>query len=254
MEDLVILGGRRQTMAHTEYAAVDVLFRLEEALKNYNEWIARKFASLIELTGDRSLDFGCGAGTLIKLVGNKFDASPAGIEIDPLLRQHCISLNMDVRKSMADFQGCKFDLVFSSNVLEHIEDDIAALKEIRGLIDEEGRLALFLPAFPILWSSMDARVGHYRRYTQKSISNVLSQAGFRVERSFYCDSIGFLATMLYKVLPNSDGEPSARVLKIYDRCVFPISRILDKFLSRWCGKNIFIVAVLSDGVGREGGA
>jgi 2-polyprenyl-3-methyl-5-hydroxy-6-metoxy-1,4-benzoquinol methylase len=70
------------------------------------------------------------------------------------------------------------------DVLEHIEDDVSFLKTLSGLLIQGGRLYLTVPAHQVLWSVVDEHAGHYRRYTVKSLSKVLSHAGFDVEFAF----------------------------------------------------------------------
>jgi hypothetical protein len=135
------------------------------------------------------------------------------------------------------------DLIYSSNVLEHIEDDLTTLIELSGKLKKNGRLCLYLPAFELIWSKMDERVGHHRRYSAPDIQNKLVTAGFRVMQWQYVDSLGFFASLLFKLIGSEDGEVSPRTLKLYDRYCFPLSLQLDRLLGKWVGKNIFIVAM-----------
>ena len=71
------------------------------------------------------------------------------------------------------------------DVLEHIEDEAAALRQVRTLLTSKGRLYLTVPAYSFLFSAADAAAGHYRRYTLSGLSSVLAAAGFRVEFASY---------------------------------------------------------------------
>jgi hypothetical protein len=96
---------------------------------------------------------------------------------------------------------------------------------------------------------MDDSVGHYRRYERQMLRQRLEAAGFEVLELRYKDSLGFLLSLLFKVLKSESGEPSARSLEIYDRWLLPISRVLDLFFSRLVGKNLLAVAKPKSGEG-----
>lgn len=230
----------RTHMAYAEYPAPDLLHRVSDELENYQNWIADLFAKCGG--GARQvLDYGCGTGALTHRFFMLTSVRPIGIEIDCTLAEVARSKRFEVFSTLQDCPRFA-DLIFSSNVLEHIEDDEKSLAQMFQKLVPGGRLALFLPAFPILWSKMDDRVGHYRRYKVADIQAKLRACGFVVERAHYADSMGFFITLLYKILPTSDGNPNNSSLRLYDRFLFPISRLLDNFTRRILGKNVFVIA------------
>ena len=136
--------------------------------------------------------------------------------------------------------------VYTSNVLEHIEDDLSVLKEIKEKIKPGGALAIYVPALPFLYTDMDKKVGHYRRYTRSELIKKVSLAGFTVQESFYNDSLGVLATLIVKVLgyKNKAGLGSPKSIVLYDKIIYPTSKILDRLIfRRVIGKNLFLFAV-----------
>ena len=96
-----------------------------------------------------------------------------------------------------------------------------------------------------LWSSMDEKVGHYRRYELSEIRKKCEQVGLKVELLHYADSIGFFASFLMKLIGynSENGIGSVASMKFYDKWLFPVSKFLDliglKFL---IGKNLIIIA------------
>jgi SAM-dependent methyltransferase len=133
-------------------------------------------------------------------------------------------------------------VIFTSNVLEHIEDDRAVLASLRERLSPGGVLIVFVPAFMLLWTRLDDKVGHFRRYTKRELATRLEQSGLRVAQARYFDSAGFAVALLFRLAGSGDGEPSSRALALYDRYVVPASRVLDILLSRFLGKNVFAVA------------
>lgn len=91
------------------------------------------------------------------------------------------------------------------DVLEHIEQDVNFLKKIRETLTSQGMLYLTVPAHPMLWSSKDEYVGHYRRYTPNHLKQVLNAAGFDLSYFTYYFSILFLPAILIKTLPRKLG-------------------------------------------------
>jgi SAM-dependent methyltransferase len=148
----------------------------------------------------------------------------------------------------------KFDLIFSSNVLEHIEKDVEALLDLSKFLKPEGLLVNYVPAFPILFSDLDVSVGHYRRYTKRELSSKLKEAGFEIQKIHYVDSLGFPASVLLKVLGyKSRGNIGGlKSMSIYDRFIFPISRTLDLLgFKKLIGKNIIVYSTLKGSVSHE---
>jgi SAM-dependent methyltransferase len=135
-----------------------------------------------------------------------------------------------------------FEYAYTLNVLEHIPDDVAALRALRAKLAAGGRLLVYVPAFPVLFTSMDAKVRHLRRYTRATMQTALEAAGFTIETLRYVDSLGFAATLVFKALDNGRGDINRRMLRLYDRVVFPASVALDTLTRHWFGKNLLAVA------------
>jgi len=138
---------------------------------------------------------------------------------------------------------CGFDLIYSINVLEHIGDDLAVLRSLYKRLKDGGRLKILVPAFKILYGRMDAHVGHVRRYSRGALRALLKEAGFEAVELRYFDSIGFFASLLYKLIGGRGDIDPADVLR-YDGYVFPLSAMLDEAVfKRALGKNLMAVAV-----------
>ena len=216
---------------------------LEPNLINYNNSIVDLFMKYIE-NKNSILDFGAGSGALASIIRNRLNSSPICIEIDSKLIMSLKKKGFIVHKDITDLKE-KFDLIYSSNVLEHIKDDVKMLEKIKLKLKENGTLALYLPAFMLLFSDLDTTSGHYRRYEKKDLIEKLDKAGFLITNIFFADSIGFIASLAIRMLGwnTQTGIGSKRSIIFYDKIIFPISKILDllgfKFIF---GKNIFVTA------------
>jgi SAM-dependent methyltransferase len=189
----------------------------------------------------RAVDFGAGIGTFARLLRER-GLDVVCVEPDP---GQCEAIRAAGLTAVTDLDALPdgtLDYVYSLNVLEHIADDAGALRHVARKLAPGGRLLLYVPAFPMLFSSMDRKVGHHRRYRRSGLASLVAGAGLTVEYARYADSLGFLATLVYKVMGSTRGDLDRRSIVIFDRAVFPVSRVLDRVLGRLFGKNVYVVA------------
>lgn len=231
-------GRRPHATGDGTYTGIDNL-EVMEAAKNYNRYLL----GLVEGTaraGDRILDFGAGSGTFARPLAAR-GHSMVCVEPDSGLRRHLAGLGLVVHSHIDEVADRSIDYVYSLNVLEHIEDDAGAAGKLRAKLKPGGRLLIYVPAFETLFTSMDRRVGHLRRYRLKPLVGLLRRAGFEVDSARYVDSLGALATLTYRLVGSDAGVVDSLTIRVYDHMVFPISRVLDLVLSRFVGKNLLIV-------------
>jgi 2-polyprenyl-3-methyl-5-hydroxy-6-metoxy-1,4-benzoquinol methylase len=223
----------------SEYAGTDNLEVMAEAVK-YNEFLTRQVASMAR-PGDRILDFGAGIGTFAHcMAGAGHDV--VCLEPDASQAQRLRTAGLEVRESLTDVADDSLDYIYTLNVLEHIEDDQSVLVGFARKLKQGGRLLIYVPAFALLHSSMDRKVGHLRRYRRGGLLSQVAAAGFVEVVARYVDSLGFFATLAYKVSGNSSGDINMRMLKFYDRYLFPASRIADNVFGKAFGKNVLLTA------------
>lgn len=221
------------------YTGVDNLEMMALA-KNYNEFLMRQVMRY--KVGDGPyVDFGAGTGTFavdLRSRGNDVQCVECDADLHSSLRQRGFTAWKDVAEMQAD----SVDYFFSLNVLEHIEDDAAVMKQLFDKLKPGGRFYCYVPAFNVLFSSMDRKVRHFRRYRFSSMLPHLKAAGFEIEKANYVDSVGFFVSLLYKWIGNKQGDLNKGSLVFYDRVLFPISRVMDFALSKLLGKNLEVVA------------
>lgn len=222
------------------YTGVENLEVMREA-ENYNRYLQ----SLVERhAGDarRVIDFGAGSGTFaIPCAAAGFDVT--AVEPDDRLRALVISAGIAAVPDVEALPNDAFQYAYTLNVLEHIDADVEALRALRAKLVPGGRLFVYVPAFPVLFTSMDAKVGHVRRYTRATLRASLDRAGFETRTLRYADSLGFPASLVFKAFDNGRGDVNRGMLRLYDRVAFPVSRALDTLTHRWFGKNLLALAV-----------
>lgn len=134
--------------------------------------------------GGRVLEVGCGTGHNLAMLGG-FGSIDA-IELDPAARdlatQRLGKPVIDARLPALDgIERGAYDLVAALDVVEHVEDDVAALRALVSCLKPGGRLLVTVPAFPFLWSAHDVANHHYRRYTRASLKKAVADAGLKLE-------------------------------------------------------------------------
>lgn len=224
-------------MVDIDYQGTELLELLQEA-ENYNQYLLDELESF-STPGATLLDFGAGIG-LFSSGMRRLGRDVACLEVDAKQRERLSADGFPVISQLPP--TAEFSQVFSLNVLEHIEDDLATLKDIRACLKPGGRIFLYVPAMQILYSSFDKKVGHFRRYSRKDLEHKLRSAGFVIERLEFVDSLGFLAALVYRLLDRGDASMSAVSLKLFDRLVFPLSRFLDAVFKHVAGKNLLAIA------------
>lgn len=221
------------------YTGIDNLEVMKEA-RNYNHYLLGLIRPYLS-KGGKNIDFGAGVGTFaIPFCNEGFHISC--VETDTDLKQKLGSLGVNVVGDLKSLDEECYDVIYTLNVLEHIEDDVNTLKIANEKLKNEAVLLIYVPAFMTLFTSMDKKVGHFRRYTGSELRGKLIEAGFVVESVRYVDCLGYLAALLFKYVGNESGDINKSALIIYDKLIFPISVMLDTFMGRFFGKNVFVVA------------
>lgn len=127
------------------------------------------------------------------------------------------------------------------NVLEHIGDDVAALRELHNRVVPGGGLAIWVPAFPLLFSRFDRELGHHRRYRRAGLVDVVTRAGWQVDSVYHVNLPGWFSWLLItRVLRQ---RPTAGPLvTIFDRRVVPLVRWWESRVRPPFGQSLMLTA------------
>jgi SAM-dependent methyltransferase len=127
------------------------------------------------------------------------------------------------------------------NVLEHLADDAEALRTLSRSVRPGGSLVLFVPGYDQLYGDFDRKVGHFRRYTPERLRATAERAGLSVTSCRPVNLLGGLAWWA-AVRKGGTGSPRPRMVRMYDRVVVPLTRLVERFWTPPFGQSIFCVA------------
>jgi 2-polyprenyl-3-methyl-5-hydroxy-6-metoxy-1,4-benzoquinol methylase len=161
------------------------------------------------------------------------------IELEQMALPGVRVLNEFSRNVAAREEG-SFDTALYSNVLEHIEDDTAELRTALRLLKRGGHLLVIVPAHQFLFSPIDQKLLHYRRYNRRSFLSLVSQAtGFEVVECRYLNKLGVGGWLFNKWCGRTHQSPW--LFAVFDRYFLPVSRMLDRVAPGSFGLSLFVV-------------
>ncbi|HEY1832840.1 MAG TPA: class I SAM-dependent methyltransferase [Solirubrobacteraceae bacterium] len=180
--------------------------------------VLEKVLSSLDLPSPaRILDAGCGSGR------NMVELAPRGQVTGVELSETSIALARErgagevVAGSIMEmpFADASFDLAVSLDVIEHLDDDLGALRELRRTVAPGGSLLITVPAYQWLWSGHDVVNHHHRRYTRRSLQLVAEQAGWRQVRTTYFNSLLLPVAILLRVLERVNTKTTESSLDLW---------------------------------------
>jgi SAM-dependent methyltransferase len=202
----------------------------------------------------RILDVGCGTGANLEMLSQFGNAEGVDVSDDAL--DFCRRKDLTVQKGLAEtlpYDNESFDVTTALDVVEHLDDDIAGLKEMYRVTKRGGYSLIFVPAFMWLWGVQDDISNHRIRYTKKQIVERLEKAGFIVERATYANWTFFAPILAGRTLmkltgikPESENNVNVSALNGVFGKVFSSERFWLKNFNFPFGVSIVVVAKKND--------
>jgi SAM-dependent methyltransferase len=232
-------------------SAVSSTYTLEDQermtrARNYFAWQARLVKREL---GRRVVEVGCGLGNFTGMLLDRdavitVDSEPACVE--RLKERYPNRGNLHVFacdagspefRSLARFRA---DSCVCLNVLEHIEDDAEALRAMASVLTPGGAIALLVPAFQVLYGPIDKNLGHYRRYSRRSIIQLAEAAGLRVRKAHYMNFLGFFGWWANSHILRRQAQSEGQI-GIFDRYLVPLLSRLEDWVRPPFGQSVFAV-------------
>jgi SAM-dependent methyltransferase len=215
--------------------------------RGYFDWIAGLFGDAL---GGIVLDHGAGTGMLTERLAARasrvFALEPEPVLFDGLKARFAARPNVtlvqgDIDVYLTQYGAGSLDAVVSSNVLEHLEDDVACMRQIHRALCAGGAFAVYVPARAELFGSLDESVGHVRRYSRSLLRAHLEQAGFFVQWVRYGNLAGVVPWWFSGRVLQRRSIPSQN-LKLFDRFVLPVAARVENLLRLPYGLNVAALA------------
>ena len=200
----------------------------------YTDLIWEKVLALVEVRG-RVLEMGCGIGSISRRILQSpaveaLDAvDPCSEYVARVVREIGDPRFRAIRGSAEDFcpGDALYDRIVCINVLEHVEDDLAALRNFRRMLRPGGVCLLMVPAHPFLFSSLDLGLSHHRRYAKGALLELARAAGLEPGITVHFNPLGALGWWLNGRVLHRSAIPAGHV-SIYARFLIQVSRVLDR--------------------------
>ncbi|GIW43314.1 MAG: hypothetical protein KatS3mg077_0596 [Candidatus Binatia bacterium] len=214
------------------------------ALRRYQAWLYRQFSAHV---GHVVLEVGAGLGSLTRHLRHAraivvTDADPECVRAlqrtfanDPRV----VVERYDATKELPARWLGHFDTVLCCNVLEHVDDDRAALVQLARALRPGGTLVLVVPGMPVLYGELDRALGHRRRYTEEEIVEKVQVAGLHVEKVAWLNRVGAIGWWINSRFLRRKEFPhlQARI----NEWIVPWLEAQGKSQARW-GLSILLVA------------
>jgi SAM-dependent methyltransferase len=217
---------------------------LESFLKQICSSLVTRHSSL------KILDVGCGTGANLEMLAQFGEAEGVDVSDDAL--EFCRQKGLKAKKGLAEtlpYEDETFDLTTALDVVEHLDDDIAGLKEMFRVTKCGGYSLIFVPAFMWLWGVQDDISNHRIRYTKKQIVERLKKAGYTIERATYANWTFFAPILggrtfmrLTGIKPESENNVNISALNGIFGKIFGAERFWLRSFSFPFGVSIVVVA------------
>ena len=241
-------AGKKSAKKNVKLTAEERNLETMSKAGNYNRWV---FNNLKKFIGSRILEIGGGTGSMtLFFIDRKLVVSTDITDYN--IRQlnsrferwkdkkSFFAVKTDISRTMKDLERFSFDTVICINVLEHIKDDQAALKNMQVVLRKGGKLMLLVPAFSRLYGTIDKVDHHYRRYDKKPALMKVEKAGFKVLKCFYMNLPGFFGWYYHGRILKAELHPEGDI-SLFDRFV-PVFAFFEKILKPPFGLSLIIIA------------
>ena len=210
-----------------------ILTELKSATR-FSEWMFQRIEPFL---GKNILEVGSGIGNISRQlpVGDVLTLSDYSPEYRGQLEEtfnenenvNIVKIDLTNDDDFVPLSGL-YDSVICLNVLEHIDDDIGALRRMTTLLKPEGRLIILVPQYSLLMSKMDRLLGHYRRYSRRELGTKLMSVGLDVEEIRNFNTLGIVGWFVNNTLMGNTSLGEKKV-KLFDATV-PFMRPIEELI------------------------
>ena len=251
MSDLVVESAppSPQVEGTSSYARLNRYRMFDEVNAPYMRWQLEQFEPFL---GERLLEVGCGVGSILaQLSPHEF---VMGVDVEDELiayarqrftnEQHHEFASLDISshsiESRSMLKSHRFDTVICINVLEHVQDDVAAVAAMADVVEPGGAVAILVPAHPALFGQYDLMEGHFRRYSRQGLRRLVAGSGLDVVRLHRFNMLGAAGWWFqYRLLKKRiHGQGHFRTLQ----ALLPVLKAVEARIKPPIGLSLIVVA------------
>lgn len=236
----------------------DFVYENDSKLENSHWWFqARRkmFSKYLENCPRNTsiLDIGSSSGTNLRMLQDLGFTNYTGFDLSELSKKFCEEKGLGNvilgNICNSDLQDNSYDIILATDVIEHIDDDDLALKEIYRILKPQGKIIVTVPCFMVMWSDHDVTSMHKRRYVLKKIKSKVENSGIKIEESYYFNFFLFLPIVCFRkiikllgIKLRSENSVNNKFLNTIFRTIFNIDIFLAKRIPFPFGVSAFIFA------------
>lgn len=225
---------------------LETLSVIEKANK-FNKWM---YETIKPYSKGRILEIGCGIGNISEFfINDNFDIVLSDlrdnyIEIvknkftNEVIKIDLVDVDFDTKHK--DLIGT-FDTVFALNVVEHIKDDHKAIENCKKLLKNQGHLIILVPAYQTLFNNFDVELEHFRRYTQKSLKQLIKANHLNIIKTFSFNLIGILGWFVSGSILKKKTIPEGQ-MGLFNKLV-PVFKLADILTLKKIGLSVICISV-----------
>jgi SAM-dependent methyltransferase len=221
----------------------------DEVNAPYLRW---QLAQISENIGERVLEVGCGVGSILAQLGPRSAVMGIDLEdeligyvrrrfaMDPAYSFATLDISRLSPIEMGMLKARHFDSIVSINVLEHVEDDEAAMRAMAGIVAPGGYVSIVVPAHPALYGAYDRMEGHFRRYSRDGLRRLVAKSGLQLVKLHRFNALGALGWWVqYRLLRQTiHGQSHFKVLQ----AVMPVMWVIEGIVKPPFGLSLVAVA------------
>jgi SAM-dependent methyltransferase len=214
--------------------------------ENYFAWQSRLVTRQL---GRRVVEVGCGLGNFTGMLLDREAVIAVDSEPDCIQRLierypgrdnlHAFACRAG-SPAFSDLARFHPDSCVCLNALEHIRDDRQALDGMASILGPGGVVVLLVPAFPALYGPIDRNLGHYRRYSRRSIASLVAATSLRIRKVHYVNAAGFFGWWVNSRILRRRAQ-SEKQIEIFDRYLVPLLSRLEGMVTPPFGQSLLVV-------------
>lgn len=238
----------------------DATYAVESKVERTHWWFVVRRYLLCSIVKEFSmpenaaiLDVGTSTGTNLRMLKEMGFKNYQGIDISSEAISWCAKKGLGVVRQGSicaiPFPNESFDLILATDIIEHVDDDLQALKELRRVLRKTGNLIITVPAYPSLWGLQDEVAHHKRRYRHDELLSRMIAAGLLSHLSFHFNFLLFVPIWLarriirlFGIKLNSENQVNTPMLNRFLTMVFTIDVKIARLLRPPFGVSILVIA------------